>query len=247
MAIINAFEYVFPVVAGAPIEGQSNLKVEQVYGTSFYIENNTFVVAGHTLKNALQHGMFGLAYKADEFVKWSKIVESELIEDYDVGLVKAEIPGAKAFAWDFHELPMLNDVQTFGYPHALDLQNLILHLRAFKGQIVSNFTFYHFPSNPRCYELSFACPKDLSGAPLMTAMGTPKIKGVIIGNASTDMMVYSGKEVIIEKSEKTVVETVERYESTQFGLAIQTGSIRHIESNLLGDSVGEYLKTANLA
>jgi len=179
MATVNAFEYVFPVVAGVPIEGRSMIKVEQVYGTSFYIGNNNFVVAGHTLKNALQHQIIGLAYKGDEFVKWSKIVETELREDYDIGLVKAEIPGAKALPWDLDELPMLSDVQTVGYPHALDLQNLILHIRAFKGHIVSQITFYKFPSNPRCYELSFDCPKDLSGAPLFTVSAPLKIKGVV--------------------------------------------------------------------
>ena len=243
MGIIDAFEYVFPLVGCVPTK--NGTKIQQIYGTAFYIKNKNFIVAGHSIKNALRHESIGLLYtgRNDSSFRIRKVTDHEVITDYDIGFVKAEIPEAKATRWDFDELPMSHDIQTVGFPHALDLSNLVIGIRAFKGYIISRRTFYRFPSNPRCYELSFHCPRGLSGAPLFAEQQTEaRVKGVVIGNESAEMLVYSGKECIKETKETIV----ERYETTQFGIAIQTRSLQHVKSTVLGSSLLEYLDSVNL-
>jgi len=242
MAQIVAFEYVFPLVGCKTIPMKDGVQIEQIYGTAFSLKNGNFLVAGHSIKNALQHELVGLGYIDKGYVRFHKVTHHEIIADYDIGFVRAEMPEAKALHWNFDELPMLGDIQTVGFPYALDLQNLDMRIRAFRGYIVSAPKFYRLPSNPSCYELSFHCPRGLSGAPLFTVQTTPKVKGIIIGNQSTEMLIYSDKEIIKEGKETIF----ERYEATQFGIAIQTRSLQNIKSIILGNSVLKYLTTVNL-
>jgi len=241
MTLVDAFEYVFPLVGCKQITHKSFVAIEQIYGTAFYLNNNTFITAGHCIKNALQHKLIGLGYPKDDGLEFHKVTNHEIISDYDIGFVQAHIPAAKALHWGYDELPMLADVKTVGYPYALDLPNLAFQIRAFKGHVISAPTFFRFQSKPRCYELSFACPRGLSGAPLFTE--EKQVKGIIIGNASTEMLIYTDKEVV-EEGKETVTK---RYEATQFGIAFQTGSIKHVQSTLLGNSLDNYLKSVRLA
>jgi len=242
--VVIAYEYIFPLVGAKSIEGAEGVQVEQVHGTAFYAKSGNFVVAGHALRKALQHDLVGLGHVRGDSWGYTHVTAHEVIDDYDVGFVKAEIPEAKALNWKFDELPMLADIHTVGFPFALDLERFRIRVRAFKGHIVSSSTFYDLPRNPRCYELSFACPRGLSGAPLCTQR-PGRVVGLVIGNQSTEMLVYSDKEV--QKEDGKPAKETERYEATQFGVAIQTSSLQDIESDILGGSVMEYLKSVELA
>jgi len=243
MTLIDAFQYVFPVLGCKQITHKSFVAIEQIYGTAFYLKNNTFITAGHCIKNALQHKSIGLGYAKADGLEFHEVTNHEIISGYDIGFVQAHIPAAKALHWDYDELPMLADVKTVGYPYGLDLPNLAFQSRAFKGYVISAPTFLRFQSKPRCYELSFACPRGLSGAPLFIEEKELKVKGIVIGNASTEMLIYTDKEVVEEGKETVTV----RYEATQFGIAFQTASIKHVQSSLLGDSLDNYLKSVSLA
>lgn len=252
MADINAYEYVFPLVGGESTSLQNGFKTTQICGTAFYLKGGIYLTAGHSLKNAWQqYELMGLAYldNAKKF-QTGRVTAWEAIDDYDIGFFKAETPEAKPMEWDFEQLPMLSDVRTTGFPYALDSQNRIIGIRSFKGYIVSGSLFYRFPSRPWCYELSFQCPRGLSGAPLFTNDFDPqekrivnKVRGIIIGNQSTEMLVYSDKEVLQGDKERIV----ERYEAMQAGIAIQTRSLQGIKSTIIGGSLLDYLRSVRLA
>lgn len=243
MTTVIAFEYVFPLIGCRRIKGSHDFAFETIHGTAFYLKNNIFITAGHAIQNALEHEVIGLGYVRNSSVKFAKVSSHEIIADFDIGVVKAEVPEAKALNWNFDASSMLDHVQTAGYSYPLDLQEGIIPIRAFKGYIVSDLRLFRLQSKPRCYELSFNCPRGLSGAPLFTEETNPRVKGVVIGNKSTEMLIYSDKEIIEEGKGK---ETFERYEATQFGMAIQTGSIKHVESTVLGASVEDYVRSVKL-
>ncbi len=68
--------------------------------------------------------------------------------------------------------------------------------------------------------------------------GRSYCQGVIVGNATTQMLVLSDKEVLAEGS--TTI--VERYEMLQLGIAIQAGAILSLHSDLLGRTLAEHLR-----
>jgi hypothetical protein len=177
----------------------------------------------------------------------SAVTRLEIISKYDIAFVKAKVPGAKALKWDYDELSMLGNIQTVGFPHALDVEQFVVRVRALKGYIVCPFTYHKLPSNPRCYELSFRTPRGLSGSPLFTQETVPRIKGVVIANESIEVPIYTEKEVIERKDDKeTVTEIIYKHEASQFGIAIQAGSMMRIVSTILGGSLEEYLRSVNL-
>lgn len=243
MTTVIAYEYVFPLVGCRRIKDSHDVRFETIHGTAFCLKDNNFITAGHSVKTALEHEVIGLGYVRNNLVRFAKVSSYEIITDCDMGFVKAEVPEAKSLNWDFDSSSMLDHVQTTGYPYPLDIEEGIIHIRAFKGYVVSDLRMFRLQSKPRCYELSFNCPRGLSGAPLFTEEANPRVKGVVIGNKSTEMLIYSDIEIIEKGKEK---ETVERYEATQFGIAIQTGSIKHVKSTVLGASVEDYVRSVKL-
>jgi hypothetical protein len=246
MGEIKGYEYVFPLVGGKSVSTKDVVEIKEVYGTAFYLNNGNYLTAGHALRNALQCEHVGLAY-LDQTERWffKKATAYEVVDDYDIGFVKAEVPQAKAMEWDLEELPLLSDVRAMGFPYALDHQNRFMGIRAFKGHVVSAPTFYRFHGHPLCYELSFQCPRGLSGAPLFIQdfVPNPKVKGIVVGNQSTEMLIFSDREVM--QGGKEVI--CERYEAMQTGIAIQAGSLQGIKSAIIGSSLLDYLHSVSLA
>lgn len=218
----------------------------QVYGTTFYLKNNIFMTAGHSIEYALrgEHSVLGLVYLA-HFVAGRayvcKVADYEIVADYDVGFVKVkdEISQAKALVWDFNKLNILDEIRTTGFPHALDHYQKRFMIRAFQGYIVSCTEFRELEARPLCYELSFPCPKGLSGAPLFTREPEPTIRGVVIKSSSMAMEVFSEKETIGEGTHTL-------HEAYFLGLGLTTGSLQNIESKILGCSLEEHLKRVDL-
>ena len=68
------------------------------------------------------------------------------------------------------------------------------------------------------------------------------MKGVVLGNSSIEIPVFSSKEVINE-SEQVVYE---KYETTSYGVAVIAGSLRDVKSRILGATIFEYLTGVGL-
>ncbi|MCB0538092.1 MAG: trypsin-like peptidase domain-containing protein [Bacteroidetes bacterium] len=236
--MVISHDYIFAVAGGEMKDGGVNLK--QLIGTSFSIGNNFFITANHVITAALSYEVKGLLCFNEQNQAGLFPVEDDNYEsfpDYDIAILKVDKIPHKFFPWDFSGLRMLENVMSSGFPFAFDPNQKKIITRCFKGYIVSAHPFYEFVSNPDSYELSFSCPRGISGAPLLTYEEPQKVVGIIIGNKSTEMNVYTEKEIISE--EKEVV--VERYESIQYGLAIETASIKHVESKLLGTTIEDYI------
>lgn len=241
---INSYEYLFPVV-GCDVDADARISVQRVYGTAFCISGDYFLSASHVLNSASAHRLWGLCYTDDNIWRFTQGLERESLESIDVGIVRASLPGAKTVGWSSSELAMLSEVQAIGFPYALDSLNSRLYIRSFKGHIVSARTWPELPAKPRAYELSFPCPRGLSGSPLWVP-GTGSeyhVGGLVVGNVITDMIIDSVKETITDGSNTTLYE---RVEALHLGLAIQTNEIVTHDSKLLGMSIGEYLAANQL-
>src|SRR5207253_9618852 len=125
------------------------------------------------------------------------VLDWELFKGADVALVECELPDAACWPWYPKELDMLAPVHAFGYPFALDLHNLRLRARAFKGHVVcaDDAGAAELPGMPRIYELSFQSPRGLSGAPLLlpTTQGL-LVGGVVVANRSTSLQLLTEQD-----------------------------------------------------
>lgn len=88
------------------------------------------------------------------------------------------------------------------------------------------------------YELSFAAPRGLSGAPLLNTRGTVFLHGVVIGNSQSRVPVFRSEERVSDGSSATIVE---QYEALTLGIAVEASTILTQTSKLLGKSVREHL------
>lgn len=237
---VNAFTHVFPVIAGGHGEDSQRILVSDVFGTAFSVGNGFYLTAAHVVRGALEKGNVYLGYVVDRIWAAAPVSDHELLEDSDVAIVAAaSVPSAVSLPWNMDKESMLEYVQTVGFPYALDTDLASINIRAFRGNVVAGRTFRNIPSHPRIFELSFPCPRGLSGAPLFTVDKRPKIRGMICGNAATEMLIFQDREEIDDGKR---VEIVERYESLQLGIAIQTCSLTSISSSLLGKSIGEHVQ-----
>ena len=237
---IIAYDYVFPVVGG-DIASPGPV-VRQVYGTAFYLANTFFVTNAHVIHSASGQQWWGLGFTEGQYWKFVVIDHYECFDDIDIGILSAPIPKAKNLKWSVSEEAMLTDVQVSGFPYALDLSESLLTIRAFRGTLVSTRTWNKLPNKPRVYELSFPCPRGLSGAPLWSVGPSPRFTGVVFGNSITEMVVY--REVEKSTEDKEIIH--EKVEALHLGLAIQSQSILSLKSMLLDTYVGDYLGKQNL-
>jgi hypothetical protein len=93
------------------------------------------------------------------------------------------------------------------------------------------------------YELSFQCPRGISGAPIWTTEGEGRAAGVIIGNDIMEMEVYSEKEILKEPHQETILI---KTEALHLGIAITPTAILALRSRLLGGAVADWLKGQDL-
>ena len=235
---MNAYKIVHPVCAGDELEKSSktNICIRQVLGTCISIGEDFFITAGHVIKSSLDYKKTAVGYLVDKNWHGRFIIDHEIIEDYDLGIIKANVPHSYPLKWTRNKLAMLNHVQTAGYPYAIESAHSNLDIRAFAGHIVSRRTFHGLNAKPRSYELSFQTPRGLSGAPLIDH--NTLVSGLIIGNKSTEILIFKEKEVIDEGKKES---TIERYESLQLGVAVDSISILSVEVDILGRTIGDHL------
>lgn len=245
MGIIQTTDYIFPVYGGEMINDEFKPKI--LLGTSFYIGGNVFITAGHVVENSLNYKevVLGFSRIGDKgFFRFSPIKYCEFKSDPDIGIIGARIIEAKAFRWDLKRLPALSDVQSYGFPFGLDTEKNLTYIRCFKGYIVSAGRFFTFNSKPKNYELSFHCPRGLSGAPIGT-WGDPEvlIKGIVIGNVNSEIEIYSEKEVDKSNNETTFFQ---KMETTKFGIGIQTEEICELYFDKINMKIYDHLKANGL-
>jgi len=228
----NAFNAVFPVIVGRhmyvakenrplskydPRIGKKinideklnqTVSITGALGTCFCLKDNIFVTAGHVLRAAITHDYYAIGFVDSERYKGVQIEEYEINDDIDIAVFKGNINGQAIFPISNEQHPMLFPVKTCGYPYALNQDIGTLSLRGFQGTIVSYTRNQQLAGKPGCYELSFTCPRGLSGSPLWDVTDKQKIAGVIIGTSNSEMIIHSertvdsnGNESIYEKTE----------------------------------------------
>lgn len=232
---VNVFEFVFPLFAG-PKSGD----IKTVTGTAFSIGGDRFLTAGHCIRESEKQGWTGLG--AGDGDTW-KIFETGSIavdDDLDLAIIEAKLPAHKSYGWQADIVEMNDSVHSVGFAHGYDPERKALGFRAFAGTVVGTTKFRRLlKKTPGIYELSFACPRGLSGAPLYLPGAQPTICGYVIGNESMEMEVYRDKEVVDDA-------TYIRFEALQLGIAIRTAEVLGVTSDLLGGTLEEHLKKHKL-
>ena len=244
---VIAYDYVSPVVAGdlhpRAATGQPAYVIRQVCGTAFCLAENFFVTNAHVIQNASANPWWGIGFPEQQHWKTVRVDCHESFSDLDIGILSAAVPKARPLKWCSDEMAMLTDVQVSGFPYALDLLGFKLTVRSFRGTVVSARTWRGLSAKPRVYELSFPCPRGISGSPLWSVSAPPCVAGVVFGNSITEMIVDKEVETTKEGSKTTIYEKVE---ALHLGLAIQVQSLLPVKSSLLGMRLGDFLQKRGL-
>lgn len=240
----SAYDFVFPVFGGE-LDVNKNFVPKEIYGAAFYINNDIFVTCGHTAKAAQQHELACLAH-SDGLgnLQFQKVLDIEIFDANDSALLTTSIPTAVPYKWLNTELAMLNNIASAGYPYGFNNGTSEVYVRSFKGYVVLVGFYNRFANKPPFYELSYHCPRGLSGAPLIYLHhNTMYVCGTVIGNEITDMVVSSFKE---QSTEGNTTSVYEKTESLHRGIAMQSKSFFNLTSRILGGTFLDYLKRNNL-
>jgi hypothetical protein len=216
--------------------------VSRVHGTAFSIGGDLFLTAAHVATAAAEAGDPWLGYLVGGKLRAARVSQHSLLDGVDLAILKCRVPDTKALRWTRRELPMLEDVQAAGYPFALDPEAGTVVFRAFKGYVVSTVRGRRFKDAPWCYELSFACPEGLSGAPLWHVGEDPVVVGVVLGTSSTVLEVLSSRERLVDGREQLL----EQHRVLGLGFAVQSQAALAIEAPLLGGSLEQHLSRVGL-
>jgi len=242
---IDSNEFIFPLIGLKSINDA--LKLKNIYGTLSYVKNGFFVTAGHSITNSLECDKIAVGFQNPDNIKEWKyeiIDDHELFDEIDIGIVHVGkiYKIFKSFKIRSIILPLLSDIYTLGFPHAIEIydQKHVIKRRALKGYIVNAGIFRQLNINFQSYEISFFCPKGISGAPILSRLnnGNILINGYIIGSSNIETPVFEEKEVLNEGNEKTVhLKT----ETTKFGIAINAMELLKINSYIFQKSIRDYL------
>lgn len=244
---LSAFDFVFPVNGGEiPPQGDSpptGFNIRQVFGTSFSLGRGFFATNAHVIEGASSCSCWGIGFVKEKLWKTIRASDYEVFESHDFGIIRADGVPAKTMSWKPDPLSISQEVQAVGYPYGLDLESEAILLRCFRGSIVSDRTWKKLPGNPWIYELSFLCPRGISGAPLVEFGSAPIVVGIVFGNLMTDMIVFSEKERTADGLETVIFE---KTETLHLGLALRSNAVLGLHSRLLGKTVQEHLQEQDL-
>lgn len=214
---MNAFLDVVAIYGGTALPNGTD--ISSIYGTAAKIGPNKFITAAHVIIESKKHDSFGIVFKyLDENTFRTKDIDNiQLYEEIDIATFECDVPHINTFELEESKLPLLADVETLGFPYGLESEERLINLRAFKGYIVGNhYGFNRLVGSPSISELSFHCPRGLSGAPVFSKQN--KIVGVVIGNNITEMTIYTEKEKISENTEHIF----EKTESMHLGVMVRS-------------------------
>lgn len=244
---LNFSEVVFPLFGGTK---DQRSKVEgffspnRLVGTAFYLGGKCYATAGHVLDmlfNEYSAQMMFFTDKTNRRTYFIEITEYEIFEDLDIGIFKVDHYLNKPSP--FHSVKkfcFLDDVYTAGYPFGYDSMEQGIYLRAFKGYIISEYRFMRNNIDAQCYELSFSCPRGISGAPLLSrSIERHSVLGIIIGNGSTEIELYNVIEEVSGYQER-------KTEVMKYGIAVSIKELVKKKSKLLNRTVREHLEENQL-
>lgn len=250
------FEFGAAVMLGhAGPDGRGRLASGMVLGTAFRLSANYWMTAAHVARNFVEctepnPQLILVLYGPDGHFRPAFMERMELLSaDTALLEVSYSVDGAEewtpALPWDLGNAPAFYEVRAIGYPYGSSLvdDQLAISARGFQGYVVGhNSRFQAEEDGERfaAFELSFAAPKGLSGAALVTASSPPRVIGLVIGNSEQSMMVFSNRELVEEKNETTIVE---RYEMLTLGIAVKASQLVQLQSTLLGTTIGEHLES----
>jgi hypothetical protein len=223
----------------------SDFRLANIYGTAFPIGGEYFLTADHVLKNALKNPYCGLGFAGlNRQLSSRSLIAHESFPDYDVALLQGYAPDTPLLSWDLTNQDPFADVQTMGYPLAWDVKQSEIYTRAFKGHIVTTRRWHDLKAAPNIYELSFQAPPGLSGAPLVSIAYPPQLVGMIIKDTTSQMGLPTS--IITEKSSDGTQTITEIQEAFHLGIALTSGVLASIHSELLGGSLATRLRRAGL-
>lgn len=254
---MEASEIVAPIILADRIKGSLYSVTGDILGTCFSIGGGFCLTAGHVASEVRERPASKVAvigFRHERRWIGAEIAECEVL-GADVGVLRfvfnegVEGGDAPKFSWSVQPLPLLAPVKSIGYPFGstrVDTQLFIIP-RAFQGHVVSALSKYQlvgFEGTPfAVYELSFAAPRGLSGAPLLFGEAPTVVRGLVIGNSQSEMRVHQSTEKISEVESKT---TVEHFEWLRLGVAVQASHVASLDSALLGGSVVRHLHQQGL-
>jgi hypothetical protein len=241
--MVKATDFVLPVMGTVPA-GDKYVSREAC-GTAFHIGAGVYLTAAHVLARAQTFPMPGLGvlWPADTG-NLHRLGETESFNDFDLAIFRASVTFGAMLKWSLTPAALLDEVRTFGYPWGYDPSSNHLNVRGFRGEVVGGCVIERLPAQPPGLELSFPCPRGLSGAPVIRIDPAPqRIIGVVIASTITDVTVYREEEKSIEDGKETIfIKT----EALHLGLVIRADAVFGIESDLLGCTLGNWLERHGL-
>jgi hypothetical protein len=228
--------------------------ISEILGTCFGIGNVYLMTAAHVISELIssQSDSVVLLQNPETKVFYiARVVDTETL-DADVGIVQINPrEGNLWFArasWSAQPLSEFERIRAVGYPYGLHVVGSHTHIvqRGFEGHVVAHLREYlplgMTPPSFSAYELSFAAPRGLSGAPVWTPVANNlRVHGIVIGNNKSRTSVLSGSEQWTDKdgqgNEKVTI--IETYEWLTLGIAVDGPTIKQLKSELLGTTIGE--------
>lgn len=248
---------IMPVYAIEPDPNETGaFRCVQIVGTCSFIGGGVFLTAGHVVQalGSLDRGAIQVIDPGAGVAHAVEILAQEVLHP-DIGLLKASIPDPvrpwlRGVPWLNARLGLWDRVRSLGYPYGLlkDGDSTSSLLRGFEGHVVSTLD-EHLPlgmDRPpfHVYEVSFAVPRGLSGAPLLDARDLERFSGavgIVIGNSKSNILVHRQTDIETAPGSPAIQRTIEQYESLTLGVAIRTSWLIDIKSDLLGATLGDHL------
>jgi len=209
----------------------------EMLGTCFSIGGGFYLTAGHVAKTAIERVLKKAIRFQDKPGQNSFLIEEfEVLPQADVAIFRAPHDWMLPMPWLPAEsvLEPLEDVKTFGFPHAMSNHENSLHVRCYKGYVVATVTVPGagteglvrdggIAKGTVVYELSFISGRGISGAPLVSSDRKATV-GVVVAIAQSAI----GDEVL------------------QHSIAVTSRAIFPLHSDLLGNTIGGHLKKLGL-
>jgi len=219
--MINVYALNLAVLAGRgdTKKRMFDLNYGVFYGTAFCIAPDLFLTAAHVFKDARGDGDVALARLTPGNFHAQIVSDFDIFDDIDLALLHCNNLPAEILPLNLSPLNFLHDVFAMGYPFGLEPPHY--YLRAFKGHIVTRRSLASLPGGPPGYELSFAPPPGLSGAPLLIHLpdGTQAITGMVLQHHTAEY----------------------RERRMELGIALDVGILETLESRIIGGKIAERL------
>lgn len=238
--------HVVPVVL-VDVIGPQFVKIKELFGSAFFVDETVFVTARHVLEAATARSKetgltYGLNQKYEEGKSpiniTAKVVEYEFApEPYDIAIGRSSYKTVTMFTMAPASPAEWQDVVAFGYPLSIvdwDAKHpAMIGMRCHKGyiqRIVPKGELKIGSAAPG-YELNFNISRGLSGAPLfMSRHPKDVVIGVCVGSTRSELIDYENLHV--ENDGHILKES--RLKIEEYGLAHDVISLHDWRPKLLG-------------